>query len=300
MNRSQRTATGLSLFSLGLASVQIGAPGLVARLVGANDTRRNRDVVRLVCGVRELASAFAVGATRHPTPGLWARVAGDAVDLGLLTAILVKHPDRRLRALAAAAAVMGVMAVDAFGAMRSARSADRGSDDVTVQAAVTVRRPVRDVYAYWRDFEHLPRFMTHLTEVTDLGSGVSRWTATGPAGTSVTWEAELTADVPEELIAWRSRPDAAVSNSGTVRFGAAPANRGTEVRVQLAYRPPAGRLGAGLAALLGESPRQQIRDDLRRFKQVMETGEVVRSESTPSGIRSTRQLAQYPAQPLPQ
>ncbi|HXV92151.1 MAG TPA: SRPBCC family protein, partial [Pseudonocardia sp.] len=213
--------------------------------------------------------------------------------------VLARHPGRRVRALGATAAVLGVATADVVTAGRASRRPDRGTDQETVRAAVTVRRPASEVYAYWRDLERLPTFMTHLREVRDLGAGRSRWTATGPGGTSVSWDAEITADTPDELVAWRSLPGAGVPNTGTVRFAPAPGGRGTEVRVQLQYRPPGRRLGTGIAALLGEEPGQQIRDDLRRFKQVVETGEVVRSEGSPEGVRSTRLLRQRPAQAEP-
>jgi uncharacterized membrane protein len=135
--------------------------------------------------------------------------------------------------------------------------------------------------------------------VTVLGQNRSRWTAKAPAGRQVSWEAEIIADRAEELIAWRSVEDADVATTGRVRFQPAPGDRGTEVHVAIEYRPPAGRLGSVVAKLLGESPHQQIRDDLRRFKQVLETGEVVVSDGSPEGTKASRQLRQRPAQPLP-
>ncbi|GAB2455289.1 SRPBCC family protein [Streptosporangium sandarakinum] len=167
-----------------------------------------------------------------------------------------------------------------------------------LRAAVTINQPREEVYRYWRDFGHLPRFMTHLESVEVTGDGRSHWTARGPAGKSVQWDAEITEDRPGELISWRSTGRATVPNSGTVRFADAPGGRGTEVRVSLRYDPPGGKAGLALARLLGEHPEQQVRDDLRRFKQVMETGEVVRSEGSPEGTRALRQAVQRPAQPV--
>ena len=119
--------------------------------------------------------------------------------------------------------------------------------------------------------------MWHLEQVEWTGEGRTRWTAKAPLGTTVTWDAELTEDVRGEVIAWRSLPGADVDNTGSVRFTPAPAGRGTEVRVHLRYSLPGGRAGALVARLLGEEPHQQVEDDLRRFKQVLETGEVVRT-----------------------
>jgi uncharacterized membrane protein len=114
----------------------------------------------------------------------------------------------------------------------------------------------------------------------------------------VSWEAEIIDDQPGQRLAWRSLPGAQVANEGDVRFVPAPGDRGTEVRVTLRYSMPGGRLGHLAARVTGEHPRQQLEDDLRRFKQVVETGEVVRSDSAPEGFRAGRQLHHRPGQPM--
>lgn len=154
---------------------------------------------------------------------------------------------------------------------------------VNVKKSVTIKRPRADIYAFWRELENLPRFMLHLTSVTTTGPRRSHWVAKAPAGKTVEWDAEIVEDRPNELIAWRSVPDSTVPNEGAVRFVDAPGDRGTEVHVDLKYDPPAGSAGAIVAKVFGEEPGQQIHDDLRRFKQVMETGEVVRSEASLEG-----------------
>src|SRR5687767_15195467 len=136
-----------------------------------------------------------------------------------------------------------------------------------VGKAITVYRPVEDVYAFWRDFENLPRFMHHLEMVETVDARRSHWTAKGPAGTAVEWDAEVIEDRPNELIAWRSIGTGDdVENSGVVRFTKAPGNRGTEIHVALDYAPPGGKAGSVIAKLFGEEPGQQINDDLRRLK----------------------------------
>jgi uncharacterized membrane protein len=248
-------------------------------------------------GVRELAAAAAILPRSRPLPGVWSRVAGDGMDLALLGVALRSAANRR-RLAAATAAVAGIAALDAVGALRLGRrrhptkTAEDGS--LRVSAGVTVNRSAEDAYALWRDFSRLPIFMTHLESVTDDGK---RWTAKAPGGGTVEWDAEIVDDVPGERLSWRSMPGADVDNSGTVTFGPAPGGRGTEVRVELSYDPPGGKLGNAVARLLGEEPRQQVTDDLRRFKQIMETGEVVRSEASPEGSRSTGLLKQRPGQP---
>jgi uncharacterized membrane protein len=164
------------------------------------------------------------------------------------------------------------------------------------RTAVTVKRPVEEVYRFWRDLSNLPSFMIHLASVEPTGNGRSHWTANAPAGRTVEWDAEVVEDKPNERIAWRSLEGSQVENSGSVTFTPAPGGGGTEVRVELRYDPPGGALGKVVAKLFGEEPQQQITDDLRRLKQVLETGEVVRSEGSPEGARTLRLLKQRPGQ----
>jgi uncharacterized membrane protein len=149
--------------------------------------------------------------------------------------------------------------------------------------SVTINRPRDEVYKFWRDFGNLPTFMQHLVSVTPNGNGRSQWVAKAPAGATVEWTAEVVEDRAGSLISWRSLAGSDVQNEGSVRFADAPADRGTEVRVELSYDAPAGSAGVLVAKLFGEEPAQQLRDDMRRFKQVMETGEVVRSDGSLEG-----------------
>jgi len=161
------------------------------------------------------------------------------------------------------------------------------SDSLHVEKSVTINRPAEELYRFWRDFANLPRFMKHLDSVSVSGQRRSHWVATGPAGTNVKWDAEITEDRPNELIAWRSLEGADVANAGTVRFEPTAGGRGTVVRVVLDYTPPAGALGAAVAKLFGEEPRQQVEGDLRRFKNIMEAGEIPTTTGQPEGKRST-------------
>jgi uncharacterized membrane protein len=152
-----------------------------------------------------------------------------------------------------------------------------------VSKSVTIRRPRDEVYEFWRDFENLPRFMRHLNAVTASSDGRSHWVANAPGNSTVEWDAEIVDETPHDRIAWRSLPNSDIKHEGAVSFRDAPGDRGTEVEVRLQYDAPAGSAGAMIAKLFGEEPRQQIRDDLRRFKQVMETGEVVLSDGSLEG-----------------
>src|SRR5262249_46834300 len=152
-----------------------------------------------------------------------------------------------------------------------------------VEQAVTINRPAADLYRFWRSFENLGRFMAHLESVKDLGNGRSHWVARGPLGTRVEWDAEVYTERPNELIGWRSLPGSGVDAAGRVHFAPARGARGTEVRVSLKSAPPAGKLGAAVAGLFGEAPGSQVREDLRRFKQLMEAGEIPTTAGQPRG-----------------
>lgn len=150
-----------------------------------------------------------------------------------------------------------------------------GSRGVRVQESVRIERPVSEVYASWLPLGRLPEIMTHLESVTELGDDRSRWVARGPAGLRVTWDAEIFNEVPEQVIAWRSLPGADVVTAGSVTFTDV-AGTATKLTVSLQYAPPAGHAGALAAKLFGREPSQTIREDLRRFKQLLEAGEVAR------------------------
>jgi uncharacterized membrane protein len=154
---------------------------------------------------------------------------------------------------------------------------------VSVRRSVSVNKPIEELYAFWRDFENLPRFMRHLESVTCDSPQRSHWVARAPAGRRVAWDAEIVEERPNELIAWRSLDDADVRNAGTVEFAQGPVGRGTTIRVSLSYAPPGGKLAAVVAKLFGEEPGQQIQDDLRRLKQLMEAGEVPTVDGQPRG-----------------
>jgi uncharacterized membrane protein len=141
---------------------------------------------------------------------------------------------------------------------------------IEVRRFITINRPRMEVYRFWRDFKNLPTFMEHLVSVHGKEAGMTHWVAKAPLGT-VEWTAELVQDRPGEVISWRSVVHADVTNAGEVKFRDTPDGTGTEIEVRLSYDPPAGRLGAIVAKLFGEEPDQQIREDLERFKQIMES-----------------------------
>lgn len=178
---------------------------------------------------------------------------------------------------------LAIVALAAVGTTVAVRAVSKAGNRRPVEHAITVGRPVEEVYGFWRDFANLPRVLPHLERVEVLGERRSRWVAAAPAGQTVVWEAEIEAQEPNRLIAWRALAGTAVPNQGRISFTPAPGGRGTEVRVQLGYRPPAGVLGVVLARLAGEEPSQQVRDAVRRLKQVLECGQVIRVDERVSG-----------------
>lgn len=289
---------------LGVASAALGVPMVtspetVARLAGVDDVEVAPHVIQAV-GVRELMHATALLA--GPPKTLWTRVAGDAFDLLVLArAVSRGRGEGRARVSVATAAVAGIAAIDTVAAIRSRHTGQHGRGrpgPLHLTASVTVRCTPQEAYDYWRDFERLPRFMGHLRSVTLDGQGRSTWTANAPVRKQVTWQAEMTGDDPGRRISWKSLPGADIANSGTVHFAETPDGSGTEVRVSLHYDVPAGALGRAVARLWGEEPTQQVHDDLRRFKAIIETGDVVRSDALPDGPDSGHQMSQRPAQPV--
>jgi uncharacterized membrane protein len=278
-----KRAARIGWLSIGLGAAQILAPDMMAKAIGAKAYPRTRATMRAI-GVREIVAGAGILATGGAAPWLWLRVIGDLMDVALLGKTFGSprtDPKRLTRALAS---VVGIGAIDAKLAFdASATGSLAGSARaIHVMRSITVNRFPEDVYRFWRDFENLPRFMSHLESVEGKGRR-SRWRAKGPAGSSIEWEAEIETDRPNEMIAWRSCPGTSVPNEGSVSFLPAPGGRGTEVRVEMQYEPPAGALGAAVAKLFGREPSQQIAGDLRRFKQVIETGEVVHSDASIHG-----------------
>lgn len=310
----------LGVFSLALGLPQVLAPRTVAERIGVigglHDAGPAGGVKQSLAtrgiGVRELLAGGLLLA-RPSAVGLWGRVAGDAMDVTLLARALRTQRSSHLltggrgrmdpRTIAALAAVLGIAAVDIAAAVR--RSGARGGakrGPLVLTGTTTIAKPVGEVYAAWHHFERLPDYLAHLERVDVSDARRSHWVASAPFGRTVEWDAEVTEDQPGERISWRSLPGAEVPNSGTVSFRAAPSNeqrdQGTEITVTLRYEPPAGRLGAAVARYFGQEPNQALDDDLRRFKQVLETGEVMRSDGAPWGKLARHEFPQRPAQPL--
>jgi uncharacterized membrane protein len=300
---SDRGTGGLSLadflgyFAIGLGLAEVLAPKVMARVIGVKEPDEEHTRTMQLMGLREIGSGVAILTSQQPAKAVWARVAGDALDLALLGKTLANPDNDRGRTLFATANVLAVTALDVMAARELSaqpkntpqqRAAKKGN--ILTKRGITVGKPVAEVYAFWRNFENFPQFMRHLVSVTDIGDNRSHWVAKGPAGREFQWEAVITEERENELISWKSTEGADVGNRGTVTFRPAPGGRGTEVRVALQYDPPGGKLGSKLAMLWREEPGQQVADDLRHFKQVMELGEITFSDAT-------KQRGMHPARP---
>ena len=183
------------------------------------------------------------------------------------TALIAYGLSRRSKTgTAVAAAGGGLLAYQVFNSQHAKPSDTR--------ATFLVNASPEQAYQLWRNFENLPRFMAHLKQVRILDGRRSQWTASGPMNRDVQWTAEILEDVPSQSISWRSLPGSDVDTTGSVSFRADPLGRGTFITAEMQYRLPGGALGTGVAAVFGKHPEFVVREDLRRFKALLETGEV--------------------------
>lgn len=285
----------LGWVSLGLGAAQLAAPGWLVDLIGIEDGGRNRAILRLL-GFREVATGAGLLAGSNPTPWMWGRVGGDAIDLALLASTLDDRGTNRQRLAGAAAITAAITAIDAIcsawlTSTPVAREARR-PEPVRVATAITVRAPASRIYEALANAQNLPRFATSFASIDVQDPRLTRWTATLPGGLSLEWGLEITEEEPGERIAWRTREGSTFPASGQIALRPAPADQGTEVRFTAEFAPPGGELGARLGDLFSGAIGTKIHNDLRRFKQLMELGEIVQSDA--SSARGP-----HPAQPQP-
>jgi len=338
-NAGSGLTQALGWFSIGLGLAQIASPGGIARMIGLRADNETQQVMRAV-GMRELATGVGILMHPQPAGWVKARVGGDIMDLTLLGAALASDDTERDKTSMAALAVVGVTVADIMASQRLSSAADGGYDvdysdgysgyqvqpgsrnsmsepsmrsdtpesqmrhkaevGVHVKKSMTINRAPEELYQFWRNFGNLALVMSHVESITEVGERLSHWQVKAPGGMTVEWDAEIIEDQPNVMIAWQSLAHADVDNSGVVRFQPAPGGKGTEIHVELKYKPPAGKLGAMIAKLFGEEPEQQIDDDLRRFKQLMEAGEVVVSDATVHGRHLLKQRPAQPPEQVPQ
>jgi uncharacterized membrane protein len=274
-------ARGLGWFSVGLGVAQILAPRAVCRLVGMPPLA----TLTRLCGIRELACGIGILTHSDPSPWMKGRVAGDVLDLACLAGAAPFARSDGQRIALACAAVAGFTALDFY--CSRALADKREVSPLHVRATLVVERSREELYRFWRDLSNLPRVMPHLQSVEILDGARSRWVAQGPGGVPIEWVSEIIDDRPNDRLAWRSLDESDVYNAGSVRFDPVPDEQGTYVTVELLYDPPGGTIGASLSKLLGSDAEVEIQDDLRAFKELMETGEIA-SRKGHSSRRSRR------------
>lgn len=269
-----RGARALGWFSIGLGAAELFAPRFIGRLIGL---KGNETLIRWI-GVREIAAGIAVLTEKKPERSMIGRIAGDAMDLSLLGAGLASSSADKSKVGTAIGMIAGITALDVI----CASQLQSGPSTINTVQTIAVNKTPEECYQFWRNLENLPRFMEHLESVQPLGDGRSHWVVKAPAGTTMEWDAELTQDSPSR-IAWKSLPGADVDNSGAVEFVNATAGHGAIVKATINYNPPGGKMGSIIAKLFGEEPSIQAKMDLRRFKAILETGEVPTIEGQSSG-----------------
>ena len=290
-SREAQLGAALGWLSVGLGVANLLAPRAMARMAGMPEW----PAVMRVMGVRELVSGVGLLSQPDNQAWRWTRVAGDAMDLGIV-GVAAASPGadhRRLAMTAMTLASIGAVDLRAGNPPRitpSSQALAGPQGGQRVQQAVSINRSPQECYAFWRDLERLPTFMQHLDAVKVIDERRSHWRARAPAGRTVEWDADITEDVPGEVLGWRSVEGAGIEHAGTIHFLAAPKGQGTVMQVQLTYQPPAGRAGAMVAKLFGEEPSIQVQQDLRRFKQLIETGEIATTHGQPSGKRSLKSM----------
>lgn len=208
--------------------------------------------------------------------GRWASLIGG----GAMVLLGLRQGSLRGALTAIAGGTLAYKAATSQGGIGEAMGLDK---PIKVEKTVTINKPAEELYRFWRNFENLPHFMKHLKSVTVISEKRSHWTANAPMGASVEWDADILEERENEFISWASVEGADVDNSGFVRFKPGPTGRGTEVKVVIEYNPPGGAVTSAIAKLFGEEPEQQVGDDLRRFKMMMEAGEIATTEGQPKG-----------------
>jgi uncharacterized membrane protein len=286
--QDRRFADALGWFSIGLGLAELLVPRRLGRVTGVGE----HPVLLPLLGLREIASGVGILVSRDQTLPVRSRVVGDVLDLALLGSALVTtrgERGERGRIVAATAAVAGVTALDVLCSRQLAannRGATWSSGPIELAKSIAINRPADELFRFFRELENLPRVMSHLQSVRAEDASRSRWVASLPGDKPLEWETEITQELPNELLAWRSLEGSPMSHSGFVHFRALPEGRGTMVSLKLELDAREGSLAAGITKLFGEVPELVIGEDLRKLKQLMETGEIASTDGQPSGRRS--------------
>lgn len=290
---SQQLANGLGWFSVGLGLAELVTPNIVAKIAGVSGDSKTNKILRFY-GARELAAGIGILSGVGRPAWLWARVAGDAVDLSSLGKAMASSENNRALAIASTIAVTGVTVADVCCAMQltnQQNGEETSKRSAPIVTSVIIDRSPSEVYAFWRDFTRLPEIVDRLESVQALEGGRSHWKLAVGMGRTLEWDAQTTADEPNSRIAWESQ-SSSTPHSGEVCFEEATGRRGTKVTVRI--RPHG--LGPTLSKLVGFAPEQQVRIALGNLKQLLETGEIAKSDaSIHRGMHAAQPPEQYPS-----
>jgi uncharacterized membrane protein len=292
-SKAKKLAQGLGLFSVGLGLAEILVPRKIANFIGTQ--RSHVPLIRLF-GLRKVASGISIFAQgRRPAEAVWSRLAGDVLDLTALGAAFASRSTNKRKLAFATANAAAVTALDVICAKQLSETRDDGRRANLALKSLIINRSPEELYQTWRTFENLPKYLDNIESVQTTGPSHSHWVARAPAGAKVEWDAEITMDRPNERIEWHSLSGSDIQNWGAIYFERATGDRGTIVHVELRYRLPGGEFGVALAKMFGHDPGQNAQEALRRFKQIMEAGEVAVSDGT---LYDNGLLTQRPAQPI--
>ncbi len=282
-----RLGVALGWLGVGIGIAELLAPRAFAQTTGLPARPR----VMRAMGVREIVTSAGILLQPNQSGWRWSRVAGDMLDLSLLAWISRGHQDRRLTTMTAL--VAGLTALDSLAAYDSwhhrvvRRDVRRDTHGVIrIHKSLHIQRPVEACYRFWRNFENFPQFMQHIEAVQVVDATRTHWRVRAPLGQHVEWTAELFSDIPSQQLAWRTLKGSAVEHTGVVRFLPALNDKSTRLDIEMSYHAPFGKAGVMLAKIFGGDPSQQIDDDLRRFKQLIETGEIATTAGQPAGRRN--------------
>jgi len=273
----QQLANALGWFSVALGLTELLMPRGLARAIGAPE----RTSLLRGLGLRELTSGIGILLGGNRDAWVQSRVAGDLIDLALLGASFRARRAKPAKLAAATVAVLGVTALDVLYSTRLARPTP-----VAFSRSVAINRPADELHLFMRNIENLPQLMSHLESVKKIDDRRSHWIAKAPAGTTLEWDVVITEDEPGRRLAWRSVEHADLAHRGSVELRPLAEGRGTALKVSLEFDPPGGAIGAAFGKLFGKVPEVQLARDLRRLKQLLETGEIASTEGQPSGRRT--------------
>jgi uncharacterized membrane protein len=273
----------LGWFSLGLGLAEVLTPKGVAKAAGLPE--ESRHTVRAF-GAREIVSGIGMFSRRVQPAASWSRVVGDVLDLSVLGKSLFKANSSKAKLGISSAAVLGVTVLDILASMKEtpALNGYSGKNPLELEEALAINKSPEELFTYWRDLSNLPNFMSFLDTVVELDPQKSHWKTKEVAGKSIEWKSVIKREVKNETIEWETDEGSDISHSGSVTFRRLPRGHGTEVRLKMQFAPKAGAIApTGLSSVLSFIGEEKVRNDLKRFRQLIETGEIATTRGQPAG-----------------